>query len=200
MRNSLGLFAVFIIGTLISVYSGLDFLLVITDYSDMVLIALLFTISLSIGRDPHINDIKKITGIKVLLAPISVIMGSYIGVILVGNMIPHISFFDSLAIASGFGYYSLSSVIIADVKGEALGILALVSNLMREMITILSAPLIAKFFNKLAPIAAGGATSMDTTLPVIIRYSGKEFTLIAIINGLVLTLLVPVLVGIFVQF
>ena len=200
MRNSFGLLAVFILGTLISVYSGLDFLLVITDYADVVLIALLFTISLSVGRDPHINDIKKITGIKVLLAPISVIMGSYIGVILVGNMLPHISFFDSLAIASGFGYYSLSSVIIADVKGEALGILALVSNLMREMITILSAPLIAKLFNKLAPIAAGGATSMDTTLPVIIRYSGKEFMLIAIINGLVLTLLVPVLVGIFVQF
>ena len=200
MRNSLGLLAAFIFGTLISVYSNLEFLLNITDYADMVLIALLFTISLSVGRDPHLNDIKKITDIKMLLVPISVVIGSYIGVILVGKMLPHISFFDSLAIASGFGYYSLSSVIIADVKGEALGILALVSNLMREMITILSAPLIAKFFNKLAPIAAGGATSMDTTLPVIIRYSGKEFTLIAIINGLVLTLLVPVLVGIFVQF
>lgn len=200
MRNSLGLFAAFIIGTLISVYSDLEFLINITDFADMVLIALLFTISLSVGRDPHLNDIKKITDIKMLLVPISVVIGSYIGVILVGKMLPHISFFDSLAIASGFGYYSLSSVIIADVKGEALGILALVSNLMREMITILSAPLMAKFFNKLAPIAAAGATSMDTALPVIIRYSGKKFTLIAIINGLVLTLLVPVLVGIFVQF
>ncbi|KAA6306310.1 hypothetical protein EZS27_023552, partial [termite gut metagenome] len=53
------------------------------------------------------------------------------------------------------------------------------------------------YFGKLAPISAGGATTMDTTLPVIIRYSGKDFTIASIYHGFVVDFSVPFLVAFF---
>jgi uncharacterized membrane protein YbjE (DUF340 family) len=35
---------------------------------------------------------------------------------------------------------------------------------------------------------------MDTTLPVISRFSGKEYAIIAVFSGIVLTILVPFMV------
>jgi uncharacterized membrane protein YbjE (DUF340 family) len=71
---------------------------------------------------------------------------------------------------------------------------ALLSNILREIITLLATPILVLYFGKLAGIASGGATSMDTTLPVITRYSGKEWSIIAVFSGVVLTILVPFLV------
>ena len=38
---------------------------------------------------------------------------------------------------SGFGYYSLSSIFITEYKGAELGTIALLSNISREIITLL---------------------------------------------------------------
>jgi uncharacterized membrane protein YbjE (DUF340 family) len=35
---------------------------------------------------------------------------------------------------------------------------------------------------------------MDTTLPIIVKYSGKAYAMTSVISGIVLTCLVPVLV------
>jgi uncharacterized membrane protein YbjE (DUF340 family) len=70
----------------------------------------------------------------------------------------------------------------------------LLANILREIITLLFAPVMVKYFGKLAPIAAGGATTMDTTLPIIIRTSGKEFSVVSIYHGFVMDLSVPFLV------
>ena len=83
---------------------------------------------------------------------------------------------------------------------ETLGVIALLSNIMRELITLLATPIFLKYFGKLAPIAAGGATSMDTTLPIITKFSGKDYAIIAIFSGTVLTILVPFLVTFILQF
>ena len=56
-------------------------------------------------------------------------------------------------------------------------------------------PVLVKYFGKLAPIASGGATTSDTTLPVIMKYSGKEYVLGAVIQGIILTLLVPIIIS-----
>jgi uncharacterized membrane protein YbjE (DUF340 family) len=65
---------------------------------------------------------------------------------------------------------------------------------MREVATLLMTPVLVKYFGKLAPIAAGGATSMDTTLPVIAKFTGTEYAIIAVFSGTVLTIIVPFLV------
>jgi uncharacterized membrane protein YbjE (DUF340 family) len=103
-------------------------------------------------------------------------------------------------VGAGFGYYSLSSIFIGQISGKTLGVVALISNILREIITLLGTPLLLKFFGQLAPIAAGGATSMDTTLPVITKFTGKEYAVISVFSGVVLTMLVPFLVTFILKF
>jgi uncharacterized membrane protein YbjE (DUF340 family) len=100
-----------------------------------------------------------------------------------------------MAVGAGFGYYSLSSVIISELGSKVLGVIALISNITREIITLIATPIFAKIFGKIAPIASGGATAMDTTLPIITRFSGKRYALVAVFSGLILTILVPLLVS-----
>ena len=102
-----------------------------------------------------------------------------------------------LAVGSGFGYYSLSSIMISQSLGAELGTIALLSNIVRELITLLGAPLLVKMFGKLAPISAGGATTMDSTLPVIMRTLGEDFVLVSMFHGFLVDFSVPFLVAFF---
>jgi uncharacterized membrane protein YbjE (DUF340 family) len=133
--------------------------------------------------------------LKILLIPLSVITGTLAGSGLCSLFLKDLNLADTLAIGSGFGYYSLSSIIISRVRNETLGVIALLSNISREIFTLIAAPLLVKYFGKLAPIASGGATSMDTTLPIISRYSGKEYAILSVFSGVVLTILVPFLIA-----
>ncbi|WP_290394058.1 lysine exporter LysO family protein, partial [uncultured Duncaniella sp.] len=104
---------------------------------------------------------------------------------------------EVLAVGSGFGYYSLSSILITDAKGAELGVIALLANICREIITLLGAPLLSRLFGPLAPISSGGATSMDTTLPIITAVSGNKFAVLSVYHGFVVDLSVPLLVSLF---
>ena len=105
-----------------------------------------------------------------------------------------------MAVASGFGYYSLSSIFITEISGETLGVIALLSNISREIITLLATPFFVKYFGKLGGIVSGGATSMDTCLPIISESTGKEWAIIAVFSGVVLTIIVPFLVPFILSF
>ena len=52
-------------------------------------------------------------------------------------------------------------------------------------------------FGKLAPISVGGATTMDTTLPIITRVSGQSLVIVSIYHGFVVDFTVPFLVTFF---
>ena len=81
-----------------------------------------------------------------------------------------------------------------------LGTIALMANIMREIMALLGAPLFVKYFGRLSPICAGGATTMDTTLPVITRYSGKDLVFISIFHGIIVDFTVPFFVSFFCSF
>lgn len=125
------------------------------------------------------------------------ILGTLAGTAVVSLLLTHRSLTDCLAIGSGFGYYSLSSIFITEYRGAELGTIALLANISRELLTLLAAPLLARWFGPLAPISAGGATTMDTTLPVITRVSGQEFVVVSIFHGFVTDFSVPFLVTLF---
>lgn len=131
------------------------------------------------------------------LLPLMTIAGTLIGSALVSVILSQRSLTDCLAVGSGFGYYSLSSIFITEYRGAELGTIALLSNISREILTLMFAPLIVRFFGKLALISAGGATTMDTTLPVIARFSGQEFIIVSIFHGFFVDLSVPFLVVFF---
>ncbi|MFP4555389.1 MAG: lysine exporter LysO family protein [Bacteroidales bacterium] len=194
MRGSLIILTFFAIGVAAGFFNLIPEFLVNNDYSHWALYLLMFLVGIGIGADP--NSLKALKGFnfKILLVPFITIAGTTLGVMGVYLILADVNFYDILAVGYGFGYYSLSSIFITELRGEEFGVVALLANVMREVITLLAAPLFAAFFGKLAPIASGGATSMDTTLPIISKASGKEFAMISLFHGIVLTILVPFLV------
>jgi uncharacterized membrane protein YbjE (DUF340 family) len=194
MKNSLIIVAFFAAGILSGIALSRAGFILRFDISFYALLVLLFLIGVSVGSDQRTGQMLRNLNLGILLVPLSVILGTALGALAIGTVIRDLGWRELLAVGSGFGYYSLSSVIITQIRGPALGVIALLANITREVLTLLLAPVLARFLGKLAPIAAGGATAMDTTLPVIIRFSGKEYALVAVFSGIVLTLLVPIFV------
>jgi len=193
MKGSLIILSFFAAGLLLGVYRVLPASWLDYDYSFYVLAALMFSVGFSLGHQPDtIQQFRRIHS-RVLFLPLMTIVGTWLGVVVI-SFFSERSVFDFLAVGSGFGYYSLSSILITEYKGIELGTIALLANILREIITLLFAPAMVKYFGKLAPIAAGGATTMDTTFPIIIRTSGKEFSVVSIYHGFVMDLSVPFLV------
>ena len=197
MKNSLIIVAFFTVGILVGIRISRAGYAPEFDPSLYALYILLFLIGLSLGADKRFRQMLTMVRPAILLVPLSVIVGTGLAALGVSFLLRDLTVRELLAIGSGFGYYSLSSVIITQVRGPSLGVIALLANITREIVTLLLAPVLARYLGKLAPIAAGGATAMDTTLPVITRFSGKEYAVVAVFSGLVLTLLVPVLVTLF---
>lgn len=196
MKGSLIILSFFVLGVILAKAGLIHEVFTENDFTKIILLGLMFTVGLTIGSDQKLISSLKNQNKKILLVPASTIIGSLLGAFL-------ISFFlkwspsDCMAVASGFGYYSLSSIFITEFRGEELGTIALMANIMREICALLMAPLFLRFFGKLAPITAGGATTMDTTLPIIIKNSGKDFLIIAIVHGFLVDLSVPFLVSLF---
>ncbi len=200
MKGSLIIVGFFVLGILSGVGDVFppDFFSVNT--SQYVLYALMFLVGLSIGYDKELIHSLRKTNWKILLVPIGTVIGTLLGTALVGVFIPEWSITESMAVGSGFGYYSLSSIFITKYKGAALGTIALMSNIMREIFALLAAPLLVRWFGRLAPISAAGATSMDTCLPIISQYSGRTYVVVAISHGIIVDLTVPFLVTFFCSF
>lgn len=194
MRGSLIIVGFFILGITGGLFSFIPDFLKDSKLSNYVLYGLMFFVGISIGSNKNSWKIIKKVKFRIALVPLSVIIGTLAGVSIISVFIKGISLRESLAIGSGFGYYSLSSIFISKIAGSVPGVIALLSNIMREISTLLLTPLLVKFFGKLAPIAAGGATSMDTTLPVISKFTGTEYAVIAVFSGTMLTIIVPFLV------
>lgn len=197
MKSSLIILSFFATGLLIGIFRFVP-----TDWSDSkwtfyVLCLLMFSVGFSIGHDKSTIQKFKNLSPRLLLLPLITILGTYLGVIAVGFFIKDLSLSEILAVGSGFGYYSLSSVLITEYKGVELGAIALLANIIREVLTLIFAPWIVRFFGKLAPISAGGATTMDTTFPIIMKYSGKEYSVVSIYHGFIMDLAVPFLVVLF---
>jgi len=197
MKGSLIILSFFATGLLVGVFRWLPAELQYSNASFYVLCLLMFSVGFSIGNDPQSFHHFKTLNLRLAFLPLMTIVGTWIGVIVVGLLMRNRSLTDCLAVGSGFGYYSLSSILITQYKGVELGTIALLSNIMREVMTLLFAPFILKYFGKLAPISAGGATTMDTTFPVIVHNSGPDYAIVSIYHGFIVDFSVPFLVTLF---
>ena len=195
MKGSLIIVGFFVLGLLLGVNDLVPEFAKESDLSTYALYALLFLVGITVGADKGALNIIKNVKIELIMLPLFIVMGTMIGVSISSLFLEGIGIKDAMAVGAGFGYYSLSSILISEISGETLGAIALLSNIMREIFTLLFAPVLVLAFGKLAPIAAGGATSMDSTLSVVKKFSGKEYVLISIFSGTVLTIIVPFLVG-----
>ena len=196
MKGSLIIIAFFVLGIVVGLQSS-TFTLHLSHSSFIILCTLMFFVGISIGSDT--NTLKSFRSVnpRLMMLPVMTVFGTLAGTAAASALLPHRHLFDCLAIGSGFGYYSLSSIFITEYKGAELGTIALLANIMREILTLLCAPLLAKYFGKLAPISMGGATTMDTTLPIITRTSGQDFIIVSIFHGFCVDFSVPFLVTFF---
>lgn len=194
MKGSIVILSFFIAGVALGTSELSPSHIVEADYGTYALYVLMFLVGIGVGTDLQAFKILKEQKLRVLLIPFSIVVGSLLGGLLCTLFLPEILVKDALSIVSGLGYYSLSSIFITEIRGEELGAIALMANIIRELITLVLAPFFIVLFGKLAGIASGGATAMDTTLPIIAKYSGKEWAVISVFSGIVLTLLVPFLV------
>ena len=176
-----------------------------TVASEYVLYALLFLVGIGIGSDPELPNIIRSFSPRVLVVPAATIVGTIAFSALTIFLLPHRTLADCLAIGSGMGYYSLSSVLITQLRttdagitiAAELGTIALIANIIRELITLLASPALARLFGPLAPICAGGATTADTTFPIITQTVGSRYAFVAIIHGIIVDASVPFLVSLF---
>ncbi|MBI9107673.1 MAG: lysine exporter LysO family protein [Spirochaetales bacterium] len=158
---------------------------------------LLFGIGIDMVKN-SVNLKDSLARPETIYLPAGVILGS-----LLGSLIPAVIFGiepgKAAAVASGFGWYSLSGVLITDMGDQILGSAAFVSNILRETIALLTIPLISRTRFPHIGIGIAGATSMDVTLPLIEKCCGPEAVPVSITSGAGLSLLVPVLVPLFFQ-
>lgn len=193
MKGSLIIVAFFAAGILCGRADVLPQWVSSSTVSMTALCALLLCVGMGIGSNSDMKSEFRSLNPRVALLPLATILGSWAGAA-IAFLVLQRTLTDCLAISSGFAYYSLSSIFLTEYRGIELGTIALVANLVREAITLLGTPLLARIFGPLAPISAGGATTMDTTLPIITHTCGQRFTILAIFHGFIVDFTVPFLV------
>ena len=203
MKGSLIVVALFLVGCLVGHLLGQPF--EAHQVSMYILYALMFQVGISIGSNKELKVLWQHLRLKLLFIPLATIVGTLLFSALASLILKQWSVFDCLAVGSGFAYYSLSTILITQLKEPALGVqmaaelgtIALMSNIFREIFTLLGAPLFVRVFGRFAPICAGGATTMDTTLPIITATCGKDLVFVSIFHGILVDFSVPFLVSFF---
>lgn len=164
--------------------------------TDISLIILLFFIGFDIGNNRESLKALLKADKLALIVPIGTILGTLFGGYVV-SLITSLSANEGLAISAGFGWHSLSAVLLAETKGSDIGAIAFLSNVFRETLTLVAVPFLVKIVGPYASVGAGGATTMDVTLPVLEKYAGKRAAIIGFINGIILSTLVPMIIPLF---
>lgn len=189
--------AVSLVGGLLFGYLFLD--TGVKDTLDLILMSaldvMIFIAGIEIGSNRGI--LKRIcnlhSALLALAIPLAVACGSICGALLLGH-IAGLSAYDSLLVGGGLGWYSFSSVVISAIYSTEIGTVAFLANMMREISGFFLIPLLVRV-HKFLVLAPSGAATMDSGLPVVIKYTNLHVGMYSFINGLVLTLIVPVLIS-----
>lgn len=154
---------------------------------DIFLYILLFVIGVDIVNAPI--NLKSLNQRTLIGLPLFIFIGSTIG----GLIIAWLCGIDlrlGLVFSGGYGWFSLSGVMVTHRLGEFYGAVALLTELFRELFSILVIFFVGRYYPEIG-VATAGATAMDTTLPIIKRASGNAYIAQAIYIGAILSLIVP---------
>ena len=159
---------------------------------------LLFFVGFDLGyEESGMGDLKK-AGLRIFFFPLATIIGTLVGGVIAFLIMP-ITMKESLAIASGFGWYSLAPVIIMDAGHITASAISFIHNVLRELLAILFVPLVAKYVGYIEASCVPGAPGMDICLPVVERSTNGTIAIYSFITGSITSLLVPVLVSLFIS-
>jgi len=191
--ESLKLCGVVVLGFLLGL-TGFSFLQHATEASEYTLIFLLFLIGIQL-RNNGMTLKQIVLNRRGMIVAVIVVGSSLIGGV-INAFILDLQLNTALAMASGFGWYSLSGILLTESFGPVIGSAAFFNDLGRELIAIMLIPGLVRRSRSTA-LGLCGATSMDFTLPVLQRSGGLEMVPAAIVHGFILSLLVPVMMAFF---
>ena len=134
---------------------------------------------------------------KVLLVPTAAFVGSCLAAIVNYLILSnHFNLNEIMALAQGYGWYSMSGILFTELHSARLGGIALLTDLFREIFAILLMYCLGWRFPRSA-ISSAGATSMDVTLAMVKQSCGTHYVPHAMMSGLILSLLAPLLISLF---
>ncbi|WP_256415043.1 lysine exporter LysO family protein [Acinetobacter sp. 5862] len=134
---------------------------------------------------------------KVLLVPAAAFVGSCLAAIVNYLILSnHFNLNEIMALAQGYGWYSMSGILFTELHSARLGGIALLTDLFREIFAILLMYCLGWRFPRSA-ISSAGATSMDVTLAMVKQSCGTHYVPHAMMSGLILSLLAPLLISLF---
>ena len=154
---------------------------------------LLFFVGLDMGLEGTVIGQIKAVGVRVLVIPVAVIGGSLIGAVICGLILP-LSMKEALAIGSGLGWYSLAPGLIIDHGFVVASAISFLHNIMREVLSFVFIPVVAKKLGYIETVAMPGAAAMDVCLPIVERQTRGDIAVFSFVSGLVASFTVPVLV------
>lgn len=114
----------------------------------------------------------------------------------IGSLILGLSWNQGLAVVSGFGWYSLSGILITGLGDPVLGTTAFLLDLSREILALMLIPFLARL-NSHMSVGYSGATAMDFTLPMLGKFHGAQIVPVCIASGFIMSILVPILIPLF---
>ncbi|GLT18270.1 membrane protein [Vibrio zhanjiangensis] len=164
--------------------------------SESVLFLLLFLIGIQL-RNSGLSLRQILLNKQGMIIAIIIIFTSIIGGIIAAYILD-IGLYQALAMSCGFGWYSLSGILMGDAFGPVFGGASFLIELVRELVALVMIPLIIHSRPSVA-IGYAGATAMDFTLPIIQTTGGVRCVPVAIVSGFILSLLVPLLMLFFVS-
>jgi len=170
--------------------TSIDYILQISTWN--LLLVFMFLIGLDLAYSPL--DRSWLSW-KILLVPLGCMVGSLLGAFVSATLIQDISLKDLIMLSQGYGFYSMTGIVVTELKNAHLGSIALMNDLFREILAIVLMYMIGWRYPRSA-ISSAGATAMDVTLPMVKQACGNDFIPHAMVSGFILSVLAPVVVSI----
>lgn len=187
--------------TLACVVAGLGTGLILDKHlgePDTLITWLLYVLLFLIGRQLKQENFRLrklfLNSQGLIIATVTVV--STLGGGLLGAIALALPYTDGLAVVSGFGWYSLSGILITGLGDPVLGTTAFLLDIGREILALVLIPILSRV-NSHMSVGFSGATAMDFTLPMISKFHGPNIIPTAIASGFIMSLLVPTLIPIF---
>ena len=162
--------------------------------STYVLVVLIFCVGIQL-RNNGISIRAVFFNRRGMITGVIFVLTSLLGGI-IGAQVLNVPIVQGLAVSSGLGWYSLSSVTLNNAWGPIWGSIAFFNDLSRELISLFIVPLFMHQYRSTA-IGYTGATAIDCTLPIIQKAGGVEVLPLAFSFGFITNIAPPILLVFF---
>lgn len=159
---------------------------------------LLVFVGIDLGIEGTVISNFRTVGLRIFAVPFAVIIGTMSAAVIISFFLD-LSMKESLAVGAGFGWYTLAPGIIMEAGYMTASAVCFLHNVMRELLSIVFIPIVAKRIGYVETVALPGSAAMDICLPIVEKATRGDIAVYSFISGVVLSTLVPILVPIIIS-